>query len=140
MHVFGNFSQQVKDQNLYEIYMLYREDSLNMPELFMGDPKRAGERPADHIEYSSGRLEMIHNVVHNWTGKETMPYIDMGLFSTAARDPIFFSHHSNVDRMWDIYRRKRDNRIEFNDNDWLDASSLFVDENKNLVKVKVVLD
>lgn len=83
---------------------------------------------------------MIHNTVHNWTGKETVPHIDMGLFSTAAQDPIFFSHHSNLDRMWHIYRCMRGYKTEFNDNDWLDASFLFVDENRNLVKVKVVLD
>ncbi|MCI0600698.1 MAG: tyrosinase family protein [Beijerinckiaceae bacterium] len=29
----------------------------------------------------------------------------MGDFETAARDPIFFAHHGNLDRLWETWRR-----------------------------------
>lgn len=30
---------------------------------------------------------------------------DMGAFSSAARDPIFFAHHSNIDKMWSDWNK-----------------------------------
>jgi hypothetical protein len=30
---------------------------------------------------------------------------DMSDFATAARDPIFFAHHGNLDRLWEIWRQ-----------------------------------
>lgn len=114
------------------------KESLTLPELFMGDPIRAGEATETDTSTSSGGLEIIHNGVHQWTGPDSVPYMDMGNFYSAGRDPIFFCHHSNVDRMWQIYRSMRGNKTEFKDDDWLNASFLFVDENKQLVKVKVL--
>ncbi|KAJ8629161.1 hypothetical protein MRB53_022484 [Persea americana] len=128
--------QEVVNQNLLELSKTYKE-SLTLPELFMGDPIRAGEATETDTEASSGRLEIIHNGVHQWTGPDTVPYMDMGNFYSAGRDPIFYCHHSNVDRMWQIYRSMRGNKTEFKDDDWLNSSFLFVDENKQLVKVKV---
>jgi polyphenol oxidase len=61
----------------------------------------------------------------------------MGIFYSAARDPIFFSHHSNIDRLWSIWKTLGGKRKDFNDKDWLESGFLFYDENKNLVKVKV---
>ena len=61
----------------------------------------------------------------------------MGTFYSAARDPIFFSHHSNVDRMWTIWKTLGGKRKDITDPDWLNSGFLFYDENKNLVRVKV---
>ncbi|WOL15908.1 polyphenol oxidase, chloroplastic-like [Canna indica] len=112
------------------------DNSLPLPELFMGDPLRAGELKDDS---SSGQLEVIHNSVHMWVGPpETDNYhVNMGNFSTAARDSTFFILHCNVDRLWDIYRHLRGNRLEFNDPDLLDSTFLFIDENERLVRVKL---
>ena len=38
-----------------------------------------------------------HNAMHSWVGG------DMGSFSTAARDILFFAHHANVDRLWNVW-------------------------------------
>lgn len=46
---------------------------------------------------------------------------------------MFFGHHANVDRMWDIYCSIRDHTPEFKQNDWLEASFIFYDENRQVV-------
>ncbi|URE26138.1 polyphenol oxidase [Musa troglodytarum] len=125
-------NSEIIRENLCFIQKTFKH-SLSMAELFMGDPVRAGEK---EIEEAHGQLEVIHNAVHRWIGEPDGYKEDMGDFSTAARDPVFFSHHCNVDRMWEIYRHLRGNRIEFEDNDWLDSTFLFHDENEQLVKVK----
>nr|BAO79386.1 polyphenol_oxidase [Vitis labrusca x Vitis vinifera] len=105
------------------------------PKLFLGYPYRAG----DAIDPGAGTLEHVpHNIVHKWTGLADKPSEDMGNFYTAGRDPIFFGHHANVDRMWNIWKTiGGKNRKDFTDTDWLDATFVFYDENKQLVKVKV---
>jgi Common central domain of tyrosinase len=54
--------------------------------------------PPDNDQSSGflqGALEANpHNAIHNWVGG------DMGSFNTAARDPLFFLHHANVDKVW----------------------------------------
>ncbi|TKY59314.1 Polyphenol oxidase A1 [Spatholobus suberectus] len=108
-----------------------------LPSLFLGSPYRAGCPPNP----GAGSLEQKpHNIVHNWTGDETLPHNqDMGNFYTAGRDPIFFAHHANVDRMWNIWKTKVPcgKRRDFTDPDWLESSFLFYDEDANLVRVKV---
>jgi Common central domain of tyrosinase len=56
-----------------------------------------------------------HGYVHIWTGgmvnyypPDDKPVValscpDMGMLGTAGRDPIFFAHHANVDRLWDLW-------------------------------------
>ncbi|KAJ6950038.1 hypothetical protein NC651_003878 [Populus alba x Populus x berolinensis] len=62
----------------------------------------------------------------------------MGNFYSAGRDPIFYCHHSNVDRMWDLWKKiPGGKRKDFEDPDWLNSEFLFWDENKELVRVKV---
>jgi tyrosinase len=43
-------------------------------------------------------IEDIHDQVHGWTGG------DMGVIPTAAFDPIFYSHHCMIDRLWYIWQ------------------------------------
>lgn len=50
---------------------------------------------------------------------------------------MFFGHHANVDRMWDIYCSIRGHTPEFKQNDWLEASFIFYEENRQVVKCKV---
>ncbi|KAI3836590.1 hypothetical protein MKX03_008265 [Papaver bracteatum] len=105
------------------------------PTLFLGSPYRAGDPPNP----GAGTIELIpHNTVHIWTGDPRQPNReDMGDFYSAARDPIFFAHHSNIDRMWTIWKRLGGNRKDFTDPDFLNAAFLFYDEKKQLVRVKV---
>lgn len=42
-----------------------------------------------------------HNLVHGWVGG------DMGVVSTAVKDPLFWLHHAEVDRLWHVWQRAR---------------------------------
>ncbi|GLJ54719.1 hypothetical protein SUGI_1175450 [Cryptomeria japonica] len=78
-----------------------------------------------------------HDKVHSWTGSSTQfNRENMGSLYSAARDPIFYSHHSNVDRMWTIWQDKL-NRSDYQDTDLVDSKLLFYDENSRLVQVRV---
>ncbi|MFE6828375.1 tyrosinase family protein [Streptomyces sp. NPDC057690] len=82
------------------------------------DPK-PGDR-YDVLDYSvnsdgfRGRLEgwtpnpdpqdtrpWLHNQVHAWIGGDMSP-------SSSPNDPVFFLHHSNVDRIWESWLRRYD--------------------------------
>nr|ALG05139.1 polyphenol oxidase [Sinopodophyllum hexandrum] len=120
-------------RNLCQINQMFKETK-NSPSLFMGKAVRAGEAVPST---ASGNLESLHNTFHQWTGPQQSPYYDMGSFYTAARDCIFFAHHANIDRFWDLYSGFRGYKLEFKDKDWLDSSFIFYDENRQVVKVKV---
>ncbi|KAG6395815.1 hypothetical protein SASPL_141944 [Salvia splendens] len=62
----------------------------------------------------------------------------MGNFYSTARDPIFYSLHANVDRLWSVWRGLRGHKPkDFGDKDWLEASFVSYDENAQLVRVRV---
>jgi len=103
-----------------------------------------GVRPAfggpvghSHIPGNSGSLEMVpHNVVHNNFGPNSF-MLDP---ETAALDPIFWLHHCNIDRLWEVWvqRQKQLKRLDRNPKDsdpgqdsqkWLGDSFDFHDEN-----------
>ncbi|KAK7362890.1 hypothetical protein VNO77_05015 [Canavalia gladiata] len=119
--------------------IMYREVVSNgkLPALFLGSPYRAG----DKADPGAGSVERVpHNPVHSWTGDKRQPNREnMGIFYSAGRDPIFYAHHANVDRMWNIWKTKipGGKRKDFTDPDWLQSAFLFYDENKNLVRVSV---
>ena len=65
--------------------------------------------PAGSSSFST--LEAFpHNKVHNYIGGvgpiDPGPYGDMTNFLSPV-DPIFYLHHSNMDRLWDIWTRKQ---------------------------------
>ncbi|KAL9234088.1 hypothetical protein vseg_008997 [Gypsophila vaccaria] len=97
--------------------------------------RRAGDDPRP----GCGSLESVpHNTVHNWVGDPNQPNgEDMGIFYTAARDPIFYAHHGNVDRMWVLWKNLGANRKNFTDPNWLNASFIFYDENAQAVRVSI---
>nr|AHC98007.1 PPO [Salvia miltiorrhiza] len=117
--------------------VMYRQMVSNSktPRLFFGSPYRRGEDPNP----GGGSIEGIpHGPVHVWTGDRTQPNTEnMGNFYSAARDPIFYAHHSNIDRMWSVWKTLGGRRQDITDPDFLDAAFLFYDENAKMVRVKV---
>ncbi|GMI72804.1 hypothetical protein HRI_000949700 [Hibiscus trionum] len=117
--------------------VMYRQMVTNKTaSLFHGSAYRAGEKPSPGM----GSIENNpHTAIHRWVGDQRQPYKeDMGNFYSAGRDPLFYAHHSNVDRLWNIWKSlPGKKRRDFTDTDWLDSSFLFYDENANLVRAKV---
>ncbi|CAI9759833.1 unnamed protein product [Fraxinus pennsylvanica] len=104
---------------------------------FFGSPYRAG----DDISTlnGAGQIEQTpHNHVHSWTGTvvDLSNPVDMGALYSAARDPIFFAHHANVDRMWTIWLNQLKG-TNFTDSDWLNAYFIFYNEQAKPVRVKI---
>jgi Polyphenol oxidase middle domain/Common central domain of tyrosinase len=67
----------------------------------------------------------------------------MGNLSLAARDPIFYAHHCNIDRLWAEWKRRNPAaHANPTDAEFLTTSFPFFDENKQLVNIRVqdVLD
>ncbi|XWS12693.1 hypothetical protein CRYUN_Cryun37aG0112300 [Craigia yunnanensis] len=126
-----------KDQVISNLKVMYRQMvSSKTPSLFHGAAYRAGDKPSPGM----GAIENIpHTPIHRWCGDTRQPYSeDMGNFYSAGRDPLFYAHHCNVDRMWSIWKAlPGKKRNDFSDSDWLDASFVFYDENANLVRAKV---
>ncbi|CAK7350629.1 unnamed protein product [Dovyalis caffra] len=118
--------------------VMYRQmvSGAKKPTLFFGKPYRAGDNPSPGM----GTIETTpHTQLHIWTGDPRQPKGEnMGNFYSAGRDPIFYCHHSNVDRMWSIWKTiPGGNRRDIKDPDWLNSEFLFWDENKELVRIKV---
>jgi tyrosinase len=80
-----------------------------------GSPGFGGpETPFNHFGNTSGYLENLpHNVIHDDVG---------GLMSdpdTAALDPIFWLHHSNIDRLWEVWTHRDPAFTDPGDAAWL---------------------
>jgi hypothetical protein len=95
----------------------------------------AGSLPAWAVDYSAGlaqsnfssgssALESLpHNVVHVLVGGW------MGSVPTAAQDPIFYLHHCNMDRLWDLWLAEGGGRIDpVLDSTWKNTKFTFFDE------------
>ncbi|MGO7265017.1 tyrosinase family protein [Rhizobium leguminosarum] len=54
---------------------------------------------------------------------------DMASPSTAGRDPIFWMHHANIDRLWDSWLKSGGETVEsYKDRPWYNKKWSFVDE------------
>ncbi|MCQ9376300.1 tyrosinase family protein [Methyloversatilis sp. XJ19-13] len=87
-------------------------------------------RPNLAGRYGNSRLEGTpHGPVHVYVGgidDATGAAGDMTDFGTAGRDPIFFAHHGNLDRIWEKWRSNPANRAtEPQDNFFLDRKFIF---------------
>jgi tyrosinase len=61
----------------------------------------------------------------------------MSFFNTAALDPIFWLHHANLDRLWEVWRRGTPPRSNPTDRDWLRMQFELVDKTGARVTMKV---
>ena len=79
-----------------------------------------GGRPRERGNWQvEGTLEeSIHNCVHNWTGGE------MASFDGAGNDPLFQSHHGQVDRLWEAWRAQ-EGRANLDSTAWRDTAFWF---------------
>ncbi len=88
-----------------------------------------------------GALESVHNLLHNFSGginphhdtnaADTLDDPAYGYMVDAGRtafDPIFWSHHSNVDRLWAEWQSRHPNQGPSNPNSVLPPWSLTVSQ------------
>jgi hypothetical protein len=88
----------------------------------------ASSRPP-HIRVAFGNLEdQPHNYIHRFVGGH------MRRPETAARDPIFWLHHANVDRLWTRWVRKHPGRTTTNQG-WRQEQFRFFNRQGNQVRI-----
>jgi len=81
-----------------------------------------------------GRLELIpHGLVHNAVGGGGL----MSFFETAGLDPIFWLHHCNLDRLWDVWIGIHGAGAMPSDSAFLDTMFDFFDANGNMVSMAI---
>ncbi|KAI5061585.1 hypothetical protein GOP47_0024090, partial [Adiantum capillus-veneris] len=125
--------QQQLHENDYTLYRMFVGDSSSQEDFF-GLPYRQGDYPMP----GGGCVEMMpHKSVQIWVGSKTSVGLkDMGSFYAAARDPVFYAHHAEIDRMWQLWRTFP-NYEDITDDDYLNSEFLFYNEDAELVRVKV---
>lgn len=75
-------------------------------------------------------LEGPHGSVHGAIGG------NMGAVNKAALDPVFWLHHTNIDRLWEAWLRKCGGRVNPTTNStWMNKTYTFFDENGNAVNM-----
>lgn len=75
-------------------------------------------------------LEGPHGTVHTSIGS------DMSDPDRAALDPIFWAHHANIDRLWEVWLRNCGGRANPTTNaTWMNQTYTFFDENGNAVNM-----
>lgn len=81
-------------------------------------------------DFSSSLEGTPHAAVHVSIGSW------MGSISTAAQDPIFWLHHCNIDRLWNLWLAAGGGRTDpLGDSTWKDTKFTFFDENGNEVQL-----
>ncbi|MDF0653170.1 MAG: tyrosinase family protein, partial [Nitrospira sp.] len=89
---------------------------------FGGQRSGPGHALGPHSQFESTPHDAVHVNIGGW----------MGSFELAARDPVFWLHHTNIDRLWEVWLAQgngRSNPTPGQDDPWLTASFTFFDEN-----------
>jgi tyrosinase len=69
--------------------------------------------PQTKFNHGEGRVGFVeatpHNTIHGAVGGND-GY--MGAFETAALDPLFWIHHCNIDRLWEVWRTRNEQHAD----------------------------
>ncbi|HVS80410.1 MAG TPA: tyrosinase family protein [Pyrinomonadaceae bacterium] len=115
--------------------------------LFVANPNRpsvwntgAASLPAAHVNTSGGMAlinfnsasSSLENTPHNHVHVDIGGW--MGDVQAAAQDPVFYVHHSNMDRLWNLWKAQGGGRVDpLSDSTWKNTPYTFFDENKTQV-------
>ena len=92
----------------------------------------AASTRSPHFMIAPGNLEDgPHNYIHNFVGGDNGNMQDP---DRAARDPIFWLHHANVDRLWTRWVRKHPGRTTTN-RGWRQEEFSFFNRQGNRVRI-----
>ncbi|HJQ34353.1 MAG TPA: tyrosinase family protein [Pyrinomonadaceae bacterium] len=101
-----------------------------------------GSLPSTSVDTSSGMAETDY--ADGSDGLESTPHDDvhvgvgglMGVVETAAQDPLFFLHHANIDRLWNLWLAQGGRTDPLDDSAWKTTPYTFFDENGTQVTMK----
>jgi tyrosinase len=96
-----------------------------------GDPGFGGPKTVfSHFGQTNGRLENVpHNAVHSDIGGL------MGDPETAALDPIFWLHHANIDRLWEVWTHRDTTFVDPTAAAWLTAQKFELHDSAGNIQV-----
>jgi len=75
------------------------------------------------------QLEGAHGSVHIAVGG------NMTSFANAGKDPCFWLHHTNIDRLWEVWLKKCGGRANPNSGAWMTQTFTFFDESGTAVNM-----
>ncbi len=89
--------------------------------------------------FSGGSIESDpHGTIHVDVGQASGAQLDMGNLGYAARDPLFFAHHCNIDKLWSGWNDLAGGGSAYKnptDAGFLNQRWSFYDENQHVVSI-----
>ncbi len=112
------------DGNVFVPVNLVNLNALNDPD-FTGVPSGGGpgfggvDTGFAHNGATHGGIEtQPHDMVHVYVGGQ-QPGGLMSFPDTAGLDPIFWLHHANIDRLWEVWRKNPPSHVDPSASDWI---------------------
>ena len=95
------------------------QDCLSDP-VFVADPTGGNPGfggPQTRFEHSGGAIGKLERTPHGNMHVAVGGW--MGQFNTAGLDPLFWLHHANIDRLWNVWRGRNAQNVNPTDPQWL---------------------
>jgi tyrosinase len=90
------------------------------------------ETKFNHRDGAVGGVERLpHNSIHGAVGGDKGW---MGAFETAALDPLFWLHHANIDRLWEVWRLRDSSHSDPTGKTWSTLKFEFHDSGGRIIK------
>lgn len=128
----GNAGELVGDPDDVEVCRALRKTRF-VSQGVGGDPGFGGGQSGFNHSGGPGRIageveRVPHGSMHGAVGGF------MGFFDTAGLDPLFWLHHANIDRLWEVWRRRNPANVDPVQPLWLTGVSFaFHDQAGNVV-------
>lgn len=123
---------------LYEARRAFNDPSLSLPDAVVQDDLSNALNELRFFDIQSSSFSDIdnspHGQIHVFVGG---PGGVMSRIDTSANDPIFWAHHANIDRLWNVWIEQGAGRVNPSDPSFLNRTFTFVDASGANVAIKV---